>query len=451
MLSEQQKSWINIIKLIKNMKYVIDKVILDRSLFHFPYNRTNILEGYHFLVNFNLDDDEDIASLDDLNEFNVDGYNPRKYLYEDTKKEGMYEIMDDFKVWYTNHTKDIKNIKKELDKNPHLKDAVIPINSPSSSPIYASPSSNITSKNASPIIFSREPSPMIRGQKSVRLPNPKIDRLECYFNMNNESKFNFTDEEEKTQFILSEELTELFDTNKEIDGIKFFKDTYISDQTHKTLYKKQFRKVLDYAKNPENDLCRELPARYVARSIYTMQMLLCLTRREKGKTGSRILGFSTIGLNPDGILYISILCASLKLKGGGTRLMEGIKQIGTLLKCNSIQLESVNNQNTINFYLKQNFIFTGMSSANKLDKHCNKNYNFDDLTNNSVNSDNTPDDSPDDTPDLCIMKFILNDSDETITSNKEVKNKKPKSNSKSRSKSKSKSKSKSNTTKKNKN
>ena len=434
MLSEPQKAWIKIIKSIQNLKYVIDKVILDRSLFKFPYNRTNTLEGYHFLVNFNLDNETNIESLDDLNEFNVDGYNPRNYLYEDTKKEGMYEIMDDFKSWYINHAKDISKMKKKMDNNPQLKDIVIPINSPSPSPIYASPSSNITSKNASPNIFSRTPSPIIRGQKSVRYPNPKIDHLECYFNMNNETKFYIdTEKEEATQFVLSKEMIELFDT-RYIDGIKFFKDASINVLTYNTVYKKQYKKVLGYTKIEENKMCRDLPSRYIARSLYMMQMLLCLTRREKGKNGSRILGFATLGLKEDGVLYISLLCASLLLKGGGSQLMEGIKQIATLLKCNSIQLESVNTQNTINFYLKHNFIFTGMSSVNKLDRHCNKNYNFDELKNNSVNSDDIPED-----PDLCIMKFVLNEKHENekkheneyIISSKTEKYKNKKSKSKS--------------------
>ena len=133
---------------------------------------------------------------------------------------------------------------------------------------------------------------------------------------------------------------------------------------------------------------------YVEKSMNRSQLLLCLVRRETGKRGARILGFSTLTIKPSGILYIDLICGSTIMKGGGTILMKGVKEIGRMIKCRSIILESVNEQNTINFYLKESFKFTGMTQKDKEARHCNENNDF----------EHEEDDDPTD-GDLCMMKY----------------------------------------------
>jgi len=55
-------------------------------------------------------------------------------------------------------------------------------------------------------------------------------------------------------------------------------------------------------------------------------------------------------------LYISVFCSDKKFGLCGGRLMTNIKYVATLLHCNRIELESVNDPNTIRFYEMNGFI-----------------------------------------------------------------------------------------------
>lgn len=182
-------------------------------------------------------------------------------------------------------------------------------------------------------------------------------------------------------------------------NIKYFRN----HDNDNNVYEKQSSKVLKFKTGFENQLCEDIPLGYAKVSMSSSNLLLCLVRRETGKFGDRILGFATLQFEPSGKLYISIICASLEMKGGGTKLMQGIKQIGRQIKCKSIYLESVNNQNTINFYLKESFKFTGLTKQNKEALHCNENNDFNNMHTGVDNNDDVKQENTD--SDLCIMKY----------------------------------------------
>ena len=375
MSSERQIALLQVITLVKKNQDAIKEVMQDRRIFGLNDNRIQVIEGFYFIINFDLSNEEDISSLDYLDEFNVhNGTNPREYYYEDTKKIDTHILLNKFKSWFAVHAKEIRIMVKKMKDPAFVRRTQLKITIPS--PTYASPSSTTSPTDAYPAIFSREPSPIIRGQKSVRLPNPITDHLECYFN-NNSNEVN-------------DEISKLFEMDgkyNDVNGIKFFKNT-------DSVYEKQSNKVKEFTKRCENGLCENIPSLYVEKSMNRSQLLLCLVRRETGKRGARILGFSTLAMKPSGILNIDLICASTEMKGGGTNLMKGVKEIGRMIKCRSIILESVNEQNTINFYLKESFKFTGMTKKDKEARHCNENNDF----------EHEEDDDPTD-GDLCMMKY----------------------------------------------
>jgi len=412
MTIDRQTEIIRIIIFVKKHKDELSGLMRDPRLFY-DNDRSYVVEGFHFLADFDLSNKNHISSLDTLEDFNVhNGKSPREYYYENTKNVDMNTIFSEFEEWYTSHTKQIQAMTKSM-KDPAFKKSYLKISIPT--PIYAPPSlSTSPTDDGLTSIFSAEPSPIIRGQKSIRHPNPEIDHLECYYN---------------TKPTHNTELNKLFEMElkyHEIDNIKYFRN---HDNDNK-VYEKQSSKVLNFKSEVENQLCEHIPQGYAKKSMDSSHLLLCLVRREAGKFGDRILGFATLQFEPSGKLYISIICASLEMKGGGTKLMQGIKQIGRQIKCKSIYLETVNNQNTVNFYLKESFKFTGLTKKNEKALYCNEENKFNEpvITTDDIDYDYDDDDDDEQKPDpeLCMMKYEFSGGRKKTVKREKSKNRKSK-------------------------
>ena len=215
MSSKTQIALLQIITLVKKNQDAIKEIMQDRRIFGLNDHRIQVIEGFYFIINFDLSNEDDISSLDYLDEFNVhNGTNPREYYYEDTKKIDTHIILNKFKSWFVEHAKEIRIMVKKMKDPAFVPKKKLEIKIPS--PTYAPPSSTTSPtyayRDAFPSILSREPSPIIRGQKSVRLPNPITDHLECYLNNSTE---------------LDDEIRKLFEMDgkyNDVNGIKFFKN-----------------------------------------------------------------------------------------------------------------------------------------------------------------------------------------------------------------------------------
>ena len=205
MRSERQTHLIKVINIIRKdyLHKAINISILDRSLF-LSHNRRFVIEGYNFLYHFNLDDERDIASLDNLEEFDYHGSNPRRFMNEYTKNK-TEDVINELKQWFSKHNALIKKTIAKIKKNPDY--YALPLTQPTTgeikgdigkhlslvqskrqtekSPEKASPE-KASPENSSPEIFSNTPSPIIKERKSIGHINHDIDHLECYFNNKNQ-------------------------------------------------------------------------------------------------------------------------------------------------------------------------------------------------------------------------------------------------------------------------
>ena len=213
--------FIKIIISVKKQKDELSELMRNRGLF-FDNERSYVVEGFHFLANFDLSNKKHVLSLNSREDFNVhNGKSPREYYYDNTKNIDMNTIFSEFDEWYTDHAEHIQDMVKKM-KDPAFKKARLEISVPT--PIYVPPSltSSPIYENESSIFSYPQPSPIIRGRKSVRHPNPEIDHLECYYNTNP------THTENETE-VQHSELNKLFVMDKkyhEIDNIKYFRNKY---------------------------------------------------------------------------------------------------------------------------------------------------------------------------------------------------------------------------------
>lgn len=409
MPTDKQHKIIQIIMFVKKHKDELSGLMRDPGLF-FDNERSYVVEGFHFLADFDLSNKKHILSLDTLEDFNVhNGKSPREHYYENTKNIDMNTIFSEFEEWYTSHARHIQDMVKRM-KDPAFKKARLEISVPT--PIYEPPSltSSPIYDGQTSIFPFPEPSPIIRGRKSVRHPNPEIDHLECYYNTNPTHTENDTKEPHsenlKSNISETDKLFEMDTKYHEIDNIKYFRN----HDNDNGVYEKQSRKVLNYKNDISNRLCENIPRGYANTSFRSANLLLCLVRREKDDNDgsrARILGFATLELEPSGILYIAIICASLEMKGGGSKLMQGIKQIARQIKCKSIHLETVNDKDTIRFYLKESFKFTGLTKKNEKALYCNEENDFEErhVVHDDADIDEVDLDKKTNSPDLCMMKY----------------------------------------------
>ena len=140
MSSERQIALLQVITLVKKNKDAIKEVMEDRRIFGLKDDRIQVIGGFYFIINFDLSNEEDISSLDYLDEFNVhNGTNLREYYHEDTKKIDTHISLSKFKSWFAVHAKEIRIMVKKMKDPAFVRKNQLKITMPS--PTYAPPSS----------------------------------------------------------------------------------------------------------------------------------------------------------------------------------------------------------------------------------------------------------------------------------------------------------------------
>ena len=107
-----------------------------------------------------------------------------------------------------------------------------------------------------------------------------------------------------------------------------------------------------------NSICGGVNIEYVNESIANTQLLLIAVRTDS-KGNRQLFGFATVLYSQlYNFVKIDVICSSTELLGGGTLILNGVKEIATSLGATRIKLESVKNNATVKFYLKNGFTFS---------------------------------------------------------------------------------------------
>lgn len=103
----------------------------------------------------------------------------------------------------------------------------------------------------------------------------------------------------------------------------------------------------------------ELSPSYMSKQLYKSDFIIFINNGKFNGNEYKPLCIAYIKLydvNKNRFLYISILCSDRNYGECGSKLMNAIKYLSSLLECCEIILESVNDYNTIEYYKSQKFI-----------------------------------------------------------------------------------------------
>ena len=103
----------------------------------------------------------------------------------------------------------------------------------------------------------------------------------------------------------------------------------------------------------------ELNPFYMSKQLYKSDFIIFINDGKLNENEYKPLCIAYIKLydvNKNRFLYISILCSDRNYGECGSKLMNAIKYLSSLLECSEIILYSVDDDNTIEFYKSQNFI-----------------------------------------------------------------------------------------------
>ena len=103
----------------------------------------------------------------------------------------------------------------------------------------------------------------------------------------------------------------------------------------------------------------ELNPSYMSNQLYKSDFIIFINNGKFNGNEYKPLCIAYIKLydvNKNRFLYISILCSDRNYGECGSKLMNAIKYLSSLLECSEIILDSVYDHNTIKFYKSQKFI-----------------------------------------------------------------------------------------------
>lgn len=147
--------------------------------------------------------------------------------------------------------------------------------------------------------------------------------------------------------------------NKKIRKSKFIKLNRIKND--KDLY----NEINDIISTIKGDWC-DLNSFYLSKQLYLSDFIIFINDGKINENEYKPLCIAYIKLydvNKYRFLYISALCSNRNYGGCGSKLMDAIKYLSSLLECSEIILDSIDEDNTKLFYKNQKFIYGNFISV----------------------------------------------------------------------------------------